>query len=204
MKYTEKLESLHKEAWRPEVESRYKALKQKTPNELYQIAQRNFKIYSKSDKETMIMDIMKAEFGSRKLNESFRELSSQATSLIKMFKKEDLLEDRREYDVKEFMVSYDISRSVAQELYNWFRKWEKGQVESFKYTEKLTKLKEDIYGNEEKPQGDFGGFPMEEFHLGLPIEFEHTKDPMDAARIAIDHLEENPKYYTLLLKYVEK
>lgn len=47
-----------------------------------------------------------------------------------------------------------------------------------------------------------------EFHLGMNVEMEH-KDVTNGnavltAKIAAAHLEENPKYYSLLKKYVEK
>lgn len=37
-----------------------------------------------------------------------------------------------------------------------------------------------------------------EFSLGQTIEMEHTHDPNIAAKIALDHLKEDPKYYTKL------
>lgn len=51
-------------------------------------------------------------------------------------------------------------------------------------------------------------FSPEEFHTGMNIEMEHqdvTKgNIVKTAKIAAAHLKENPKYYTLLKKYVEK
>jgi len=35
-----------------------------------------------------------------------------------------------------------------------------------------------------------------EFNIGVKVEMEHTKDKKVAARIAIDHLREDPRYYT--------
>ena len=51
-------------------------------------------------------------------------------------------------------------------------------------------------------------FDFEEFYKGINVELEHS-DVTDAdiettAKIAAAHLRENPKYYTLLTKYVEK
>ena len=51
-------------------------------------------------------------------------------------------------------------------------------------------------------------FSPEEFHMGMNVEMEH-KDVTNGnvvmtAKIAAAHLTENPKYYTLLKKYVEK
>ena len=41
---------------------------------------------------------------------------------------------------------------------------------------------------------------LEELKKGLNVETEHTKDKKTALKIAIDHLWENPKYYTKLAK----
>jgi len=51
-------------------------------------------------------------------------------------------------------------------------------------------------------------FSPDEFHMGMNVEMEH-KDVTNGnvvmtAKIAAAHLTENPKYYTLLKKYVEK
>lgn len=51
-------------------------------------------------------------------------------------------------------------------------------------------------------------FDPEEFHKGMNVEMEHrdvTKGNIaKTAKIAAAHLKENPKYYTLLSKYVEQ
>lgn len=50
-------------------------------------------------------------------------------------------------------------------------------------------------------------FDPNEFHMGMNVEMEHedvTKgNIVKTAKIAAAHLKENPKYYTLLKKYVE-
>lgn len=38
----------------------------------------------------------------------------------------------------------------------------------------------------------------EELKMGIKVEMEHTNDPKEAARIALQHLAEDPKYYTKL------
>ena len=51
-------------------------------------------------------------------------------------------------------------------------------------------------------------FNPEEFHKGMNVEMEHQDvtngNVVKTAKIAAAHLTENPKYYTLLKKYVEK
>jgi len=39
--------------------------------------------------------------------------------------------------------------------------------------------------------------------MGIKEEMEHTDDPKEAEKIAKDHLREDPKYYTHLLKMME-
>ena len=39
-----------------------------------------------------------------------------------------------------------------------------------------------------------------EFEIGKEVEKEHTKSPSQAIEIALDHLREDPKYYTKLIK----
>jgi hypothetical protein len=38
-----------------------------------------------------------------------------------------------------------------------------------------------------------------EFEIGKEVEKEHTDSPQEAEEIALDHLAENPKYYTDLI-----
>ena len=40
-------------------------------------------------------------------------------------------------------------------------------------------------------------FDPEQIKLGMKVEMEHTNDPMIALEIALDHLTEDPKYYTV-------
>lgn len=51
-------------------------------------------------------------------------------------------------------------------------------------------------------------FNPEEFHKGVNVEMEHQDvtngNIVKTAKIAAAHLKENPKYYTLLKKYVEQ
>ena len=42
-----------------------------------------------------------------------------------------------------------------------------------------------------------------ELKMGIKVEMEHTDDPDEAEKIALQHLAEVPDYYTKLLKYVE-
>jgi hypothetical protein len=43
-----------------------------------------------------------------------------------------------------------------------------------------------------------------QLRIGTRVEMEHTRDRRTAEHIAMDHLAEDPRYYTKLLRYVEK
>jgi len=45
---------------------------------------------------------------------------------------------------------------------------------------------------------------VQDFQQGLKTEFEHTKDPVVAGKISLDHLKESPRYYTELAKMENK
>ena len=51
-------------------------------------------------------------------------------------------------------------------------------------------------GDESQPDD----FDQEQLYMGVVVEFEHTKDPMLAMELAIDHLSEFPDYYIRLDK----
>jgi len=44
---------------------------------------------------------------------------------------------------------------------------------------------------------------VKELAMGIKVEMEHTDSKEEAKKIALQHLAENPKYYSKLLKYVE-
>lgn len=54
----------------------------------------------------------------------------------------------------------------------------------------------------------FQKFDIKDFTVGMNIELEHQDvtggDLILTGKIALAHLKENPNYYKLLLKYVEK
>lgn len=43
-------------------------------------------------------------------------------------------------------------------------------------------------------------YDLDQLCKGLKVELEHTDDPMIAVKIAMDHLDEIPNYYDLLLE----
>lgn len=47
-------------------------------------------------------------------------------------------------------------------------------------------------------------FDQNQLAKGIKIELEHTSDPLVAREIAMDHLMEDPKYYTHLIEMEEK
>lgn len=42
--------------------------------------------------------------------------------------------------------------------------------------------------------------PIDQIKMGIEVEMEHTNDPKIALKIALDHLKEDPHYYTKLIK----
>lgn len=47
---------------------------------------------------------------------------------------------------------------------------------------------------------DYSSLDQDELEVGIKVEMEHTKDAELAREIAKDHLTENPKYYSELIK----
>ena len=67
---------------------------------------------------------------------------------------------------------------------------------------RLDELKKEIYedkikgGRADKKQP--GDFDQKELKMGIKVEMEHTDDPEEAKKIALDHLAEFGDYYTAL------
>ena len=57
-----------------------------------------------------------------------------------------------------------------------------------------------IEGKLTPPKAQPGEVDPEELKMGIEVEYEHTKDKKIAEKIALDHLAENPHYYSLLKK----
>ncbi len=49
-----------------------------------------------------------------------------------------------------------------------------------------------------------GDFDQKQLEMGIRVEREHTKDDNLAREIAMDHLEEDPLYYSHLIKMEKK
>jgi hypothetical protein len=63
------------------------------------------------------------------------------------------------------------------------------------YDEELNEAKEKKY---KKPELHPNAIHPGELRMGIRVEMEHTDDPKKAEKIALDHLAENPFYYTAL------
>jgi len=55
-------------------------------------------------------------------------------------------------------------------------------------------------GNAKKKKLNIKDIDEAELRKGIKVEMEHTNEPIIAARVALDHLAETPKYYSILLK----
>ena len=88
---------------------------------------------------------------------------------------------------KDFMVVMSIYQKMTEEFeapeeYNEF-------LEQFLEIQKPAKEKD---------------VDPKELKMGIKIELEHTDDKAEAKKIALQHLAENPKYYSKLKKHVEE
>lgn len=69
---------------------------------------------------------------------------------------------------------------------------------------RLKTFLEDILKGGLADQKSPGEFDPDELELGIKHELEHTDDKLMAKEIAMDHLVEDPKYYTKLEKWENK
>lgn len=51
-----------------------------------------------------------------------------------------------------------------------------------------------------KSEGKEFDYDKNEMAMGMKVELEHSKEPLLAHKIALDHLKEDPKYYSKLAK----
>lgn len=58
---------------------------------------------------------------------------NKVNKLFSEFKKNDLLEDRREYDESDFMSTYELNRKEAKMLYLKVQKWAKSSDKKKKH-----------------------------------------------------------------------
>lgn len=86
--------------------------------------------------------------------------------------------------VVNYLNKKDIPHDLEENLFTigWWKK-------------SLTEFKLDV-----KPTVDIKNVDKEELKKGIKIEKEHTTDTKTATRIALNHLSEDPKYYTKLAK----
>jgi hypothetical protein len=86
--------------------------------------------------------------------------------------------------VLNWLSKHNISVNVEEDLFTigWWKK-------------SLTEFKLDV-----KPTVNIKDVDKEELKKGIKIEKEHTTDIKTATRIALDHLSEDPKYYSKLAK----
>lgn len=66
----------------------------------------------------------------------------------------------------------------------------------------VVKLLEDDLpgGSRQGDEHDASNVDPDELRKGIEVELEHTRDRKIAQEIALDHLAEDPRYYTKLLK----
>ena len=107
----------------------------------------------------------------------------------------------READIKCIVADVDIYELL--ELAFDYPKTEKEDIEGNELTEDIipggVSQGMDIYGIANYHKVDLDDL-MKELEMGIKVELEHTFDRKTAEEIALDHLYEDPKYYTHLQK----
>lgn len=69
---------------------------------------------------------------------------------------------------------------------------------------KIYKIAQDMTGLADEHKLTESDVDPKELALGIKVELEHTKDESVAKEIALDHLVEDPKYYTHLIEMEKK
>lgn len=88
---------------------------------------------------------------------------------------------------KSYNVEYDDGET--EKIYVNHDDWDKINDLRKSATNDINEAKTKLHPNQIHPQ---------ELRMGIQVEMEHTDDPKKAEKIALDHLAENPFYYTAL------
>jgi len=95
--------------------------------------------------------------------------------------------------------------NLLKEIQDILNEYKWGETEDFEYGQTPDWWKGQMAAEDVIPGGDDGKLKIsdvdrDELKLGIKVEMEHTTDPKIALEIALDHLAEDPKYYTMLSK----
>lgn len=71
-------------------------------------------------------------------------------------------------------------------------------------TNQTPKQTVDLTGEADRKGLTRDGVDQKEYKMGMEVEKEHSKDPKVREQIVLDHLTEDPKYYTHLAEMEEK
>ena len=108
--------------------------------------------------------------------------------------KAEELSNREEAIIRNIYIDYAKKNLPAAQLEN-FPPYKANQVQQTRYKAS------DTFTNDRKKAKKLGyleEIDREELKKGIEVEKEHTDDPRIAMKIALDHLAEDPKYYTKL------
>lgn len=95
---------------------------------------------------------------------------------------------------KKKIKDYEDLHELAEEL----------GIEPSSLEEKVYALIQAFFSEGRYMSSDVGNIDSKELKMGDEVELEHTKSPIIARRIALDHLSELPDYYTRLAKMEQK
>lgn len=144
-----------------------------------------------------IKEIGKVNIGDKEwVNLIIKKTSNQITEKFKIDisdkygkpEEEDDVNDEDEIDQQEDTEKFKKYREVILKRYNY-------DIKNFKLKSKTSLAY--------KEKVKITDFSLKQILNGIKIEGEHTSDIGTRLEIALSHLAEKPKYYTLLIKYIE-
>jgi hypothetical protein len=101
--------------------------------------------------------------------------------------------------MKKRLTSAKTARDPDSRINKALRRWNCNSS----YEPEGTMIRESIIEKLAKKHGVSEDQIEKQLEMGMEVEKEHTDNPKEARKIALDHLKEKPDYYTKLKKYVE-
>ena len=101
--------------------------------------------------------------------------------------------------MKKRLTSAKTARNPDSRINKALRRWNCNSS----YEPEGTMISESIIEKLAKKHGVSEDQIEKQLEMGMEVEKEHTDNPKEARKIALDHLKEKPDYYTKLKKYVE-
>ena len=122
---------------------------------------------------------------------------------------DEFLNEAKEYSqkeletkVQEFLKKYPSGKIPDSDVHKFSEELNinTNELESIFYKFAANYVNEDQVPGGKGDETDENSVDYEELQVGQAVEKEHTDDPQLAKEIALDHLTEDPKYYSKLIK----